>query len=112
MEYMRHFNLNDLETKINIRGIKAKTLVHNENRTIKNLILDEGESIPNHQVPVDVTFFVIEGKGTITIDGTPYEVKLHDTVLCPPSTVMSVKADKGTNLSFINIKTPGIIVTK
>jgi quercetin dioxygenase-like cupin family protein len=104
---MSHINLKDIQTEINIRGIKAKTLVDHNNATIKNLILDKGDKIPNHQVPVDVTFFVLQGKGTITIDGVDYHVKPMDTITCPPNTIMSVQADTNQDLSFLNIKTPG-----
>lgn len=105
---MKHFNLEDLKAEINIRGVHAKTLVNHKNTTIKNLLLKKGESIPTHQVPVDVTFFVLEGKGQITIDDESYPVKANDIVLCPPNVPMSVKADDESPLSFLNIKTPGI----
>lgn len=104
---MSHTNLKDIQTQINIRGIKAKTMVDHKNATIKNLILDKGDKIPNHQVPVDVTFFILKGKGIISIDGIDYQVKPMDTLTCPPNTIMSVEADMNHNLSFLNIKTPG-----
>ncbi|QWC00201.1 cupin domain-containing protein [Mycoplasmatota bacterium] len=109
---MQHYNLKDIKTEINIRGIKAKTMVDHKNATIKNLMLGKGESIPNHQVPVDVTFFILEGQGQISIGDAKYNVKVNDIVTCPPNTLMSVKADDDSPLSFINIKTPGIKVTK
>lgn len=108
---MKHMNLENIPTEINIRGIQAKKIVHHKNTTIKNLILEVNESIPVHQVPVDVTFFILEGTGTIKIGNDSFLVKKDDIVLCPPNTPMSVSADN-TGLSFLNIKTPGIIVTK
>ncbi|MBI9010534.1 MAG: cupin domain-containing protein [Tenericutes bacterium] len=108
---MNFISLQDIPTEINIRGIQSKIIVHHKNATIKNLILKANESIPTHQVPVDVTFFVLEGTGTITIDKDTFSVKKDDTVLCPPNTPMAVVAEE-LGLSFLNIKTPGIIVTK
>ena len=35
-------------------------------------------------------------------------VKPYDVVLCPINVGMSVRADEGSMLSFLNIKTPGI----
>ncbi|MCF7927236.1 MAG: cupin domain-containing protein [Candidatus Izimaplasma sp.] len=105
---MTHFNLSDLESAINKRGFQAKTVVNHQHTTIKNLILEPGDVIPPHQVNVDVTFFILEGTGEITIgDDTHYDVKPNDVVLCPPNTPMSVKANSD-GLVFLNIKTPGI----
>ena len=59
-------------------------------------------------MPVDVTFFILEGTGKITIGDKIYPVKPQDIVLCPIEVGMSVQADKDSILSFINIKTPGI----
>jgi quercetin dioxygenase-like cupin family protein len=78
--------------------------------TMKNLILKPEESIPLHQVPVDVTFFVLEGTGSITIGDETFLVRPYDIVLCPVNTPMSIQATT-EGLSFLNIKTPGIIVT-
>jgi len=109
---MQHQHLKDIESKVNIRGIQTKTLVDHKNATIKNLILKQGEKIPNHQVPVDVTFFVLSGKGRIIIDDSVYQVMANDIVTCPPNTMMSVIADKDSGLSFLNIKTPGLNLSK
>lgn len=105
---MLHYNLQNVNTEINMRGVQAKTIVNHKHATIKNLLLKAGESIPTHFMPVDVTFFVLEGSGTITIGEETFTVKKHDIVLCPIKTGMSVQADVDSPLSFINIKTPGI----
>lgn len=105
---MTHYNLENVKTEINMRGVKAKTIVNHKNATIKNLLLGPGEAIPLHYMPVDVTFFILEGTGEITIGDQSYTVKPHDIVICPINVGMSVKADDNSSLSFINIKTPGI----
>lgn len=105
---MKSINMDQMPQELNKYGIKARTFVDHHNATIKHLFLDKDGSIPNHQVPVDVTFFILEGSGTITISGNPIVVKTHDVVLCPPNEVMSVKADADSVLSFLNIKTPGL----
>jgi mannose-6-phosphate isomerase-like protein (cupin superfamily) len=100
-------SLTTIPTEINIRGVLAKTIVNHRHATIKNLILHPDEAIPTHQVGVDVTFFILEGTGTITVGHTVHLVGPNDIVLCPPDTPMSVQA-AGDGLSFLNIKTPGI----
>ncbi len=105
---MEHYNLDDLKAEINMRGIQAKTIVNHQHAAIKNLLLKAGEAIPTHYMPVDVTFFILDGTGKITIGEKTYPVKKHDIVLCPINVGMSVIADEHSPLSFINIKTPGI----
>ncbi|MEC9485298.1 MAG: cupin domain-containing protein [Candidatus Izemoplasma sp.] len=104
---MNHKNLSDLETFINKRGISTKTVVSHKTATIKNLIMKPNETIPPHQVPVDVTFFILSGSGTITIGKSDQTIVKNDIILCPPNTPMSLKADDD-GLTFLNIKTPGI----
>lgn len=108
---MNYQKLEEIPSTLNIRGIHAKTIVHHDHITMKNLILQPEENIPPHQVPVDVTFFVLAGRGTITIGSETVDVTPHDIVLCPPNTPMSISASV-EGLSFLNIKTPGIVVTQ
>ncbi|MGD9761798.1 MAG: cupin domain-containing protein [Candidatus Izemoplasmatales bacterium] len=105
---MKHVNMKELTAVSNKYGVQAKTLVDHDNATIKNLFLNPGQSIPDHKVPMDVTFFILEGTGSITIAGETAPVKAFDCLLCPPNTFMSVKADENSSLSFLNIKTPGL----
>ena len=103
--------LNDIPTVLNIRGVQSKTIIDIESMTMKNLILGTNESIPTHEVPVDVTFYILDGSGKITISDNVYEVQKDDIIICPPNTTMSIIANQ-EGLSFLNIKTPGITVTK
>ncbi|MFW5894425.1 MAG: cupin domain-containing protein [Bacillota bacterium] len=105
---MTHFNLENLNAVVNKRGVRMRTVITHEHATVKNLLLEAGDVIPFHQVEVDVFFFIIEGEGTLTIGEESVEVKPKDIVMCPPNTPMSVEADKGESLSFLNVKTPGI----
>jgi len=105
---VKHINMKDLGFSLNKYDINARTLVDHENATIKNLYLNKGERIPDHKVPMDVTFFILEGFGSITINDETEKVKPYDVILCPPNTFMSVQANEDSNLSFLNIKTPGL----
>lgn len=108
---MKHFNVYDIESKVNIRGFETKEIVSHDHATIKLIILKPNDQIPNHQVPVEVTFFVVKGTGIITIGEEVFYVKENDAVLCPRNTIMSVKAD-ALGIEFLNMKTPGFIVKK
>ncbi|MDY0010811.1 MAG: cupin domain-containing protein [Candidatus Izemoplasmatales bacterium] len=105
---MKPLNIKEMTAVLNKYNVQAKTLVDHDNATIKNLYLNPGQAIPDHKVPMDVTFFILEGTGSITIGGETVHVKPYDCLLCPPHTVMSVRADDKSHLSFLNIKTPGL----
>ena len=108
---MHKKQLSTIDIEMNIRGIQSKVIVDSKSITLKNLILNPNQSIPPHQVPVDVTFFIIEGTGHIQIGDMNYEVKKDDFIVCTPNTEMSIKASQ-EGLSFLNIKTPGLNLSK
>ena len=96
------------KTPLTIKISQILSKLNIKNATIKNLLLNPGDAIPIHYMPVDVTFFILEGTGKITIADTTFSVKPQDIVICPINVAMSVKADDSSALSFLNIKTPGI----
>lgn len=102
---MTHKHLNDIPIVTNIRGVDSRVLVDHKDALIKQLILPRNRTIPTHQVPVEVTFFVLEGEGFITVDNERFEVKPWSVITCPKNTNMAVEA-KDNQFSFLNIKTP------
>ena len=101
-----YYDLDKIPIETNILGIDSRVLVDHAHATIKQLMLPPTGSIPVHQVPVEVTFFVLEGEGDITIGEQTYPVCAHSIVLCPANVNMAITA-KQQGLSFLNIKTPG-----
>ncbi len=101
-------NLDNLTAKENMRGIMTKDVLKNENVQVKNLILENDDVVPEHQVHVNVFFHVIEGKGTIMIGEKKYELNQKDFITCPPNTPMKVMADRGESFNVINVKTPAL----
>lgn len=105
---MSVINLDNLTAEENMRGIMTKDVLKNENVQVKNLILEKGDVVPEHQVPVNVFFHVIEGKGTIMIGDKKYELNEKDFITCPLNTPMKVMADRGVSFNIINVKTPAL----
>lgn len=106
-----YYDLEKIPIETNIRGIDSRVLVDHEHATIKQLILPPNGSIPAHQVPVEVSFFVLQGEGNITIGEQTYQVCAHSIVLCPANVKMAITANQ-QGLSFLNIKTPGFKPTR
>jgi len=105
---MEIIKLSELEAKKNKRGVIAKAVLKHENAQVMNLILSPGDRVPGHQVPVDVFFYVIEGKGTLRIGDESSVVEAGTVITCPPNTEMELKADQGAKFEVLNVKTPSL----
>ena len=100
--------LEELAGKKNKRGVVAKAVLKNDNAQVMNLILSEGDTVPAHQVPVDVFFYIKEGKGTLRIGEESNVVEAGTVVTCPPNTEMELNADQGEKFEVLNVKTPSL----
>ena len=105
---MAVIRMTEVQGTVNKRGVLSKPLVDHEHLSIHNLVLKAGESIPPHSMPVDVTFYVVAGQGTIRIGETDNSVIPGDIVQCPIETAMSVAAAEDEGLSILNLKTPSL----
>lgn len=105
---MEIVKMHEIEGQINKRGVLAKQLLKHDNAQVMNLNLQPGDEVPEHNVPVDVFFFVVAGKGTIRIGEEEAVVERDDIVLCPPKTNMALRADQGEEFSVLNVKTPSL----
>lgn len=105
---MKIIKINKLKGKENKRGVFTKKLINHDNATVMNLTLTSGDIVPEHSVPVDVFFYVVEGKGTLKIGEEEKVVEEKDIIICPPNTKMSLKADQGVKFSVLNVKTPSL----
>jgi len=100
--------MEQIEGKVNARGVTAKQLISHKNAKVMNLILNPGDIVPEHKVPVDVFFYIVSGKGTIKIGEEEAVVEETDIILCPPNTLMALKADQGETFKVLNVKTPSL----
>lgn len=88
------------------RGVKARLLVDRAAVNVVNLVLSPGEEVPSHVTPVDVLFYVIEGKGRVIIGDETAEVSEGDVVVSPAHIPHALQADATSNFSVLVIKTP------
>ncbi len=105
---MKIIKMDEIEGKENKRGVVAKQLIRHENTRVMNLVLKPGDEVPEHSVPVDVFFYIVEGKGTLRIGNDEEVVKARDIIVCPPDTKMALKADQGEVFKVLNVKTPSL----
>ena len=100
--------MEEVEGKENKRGVTAKQLMKNDDVQVMNLVLRPGDVVPEHSVPVNVFFYIVEGKGTLQIGEEKTVVEAKDIIPCPPNTEMSLVADQGEKFKVLNVKTPSL----
>jgi quercetin dioxygenase-like cupin family protein len=100
--------INSVKGEVNRRGVVAKELINHEHVKVMNLVMDPGDNVPEHAVPVDVFFYVVTGKGTLKIGDETAVVEANDIIECPKNTKMALWADQGEKFSVLNVKTPTI----
>ncbi|MFW6035556.1 MAG: cupin domain-containing protein [Halothermotrichaceae bacterium] len=105
---MKIIKMDELTGHKNQRGVVAKPILRHENAQIMNLVLQPGDVVPPHAVPVDVFFYIVEGKGTLKIGDEEAVVEAKDIITVSPDTTMSLEADQGEKFVVLNVKTPSL----
>lgn len=68
---------------------RIKLLARGENAFIGMLAMDPGAAVPEHQDATEEYIVVVEGSGTITIDGHARELNAGDAVFMPADATVS-----------------------
>jgi len=105
---MNIIKMDQIEGFTNKRGVLVKQLIKHEDTTVMNLVLNPGDVVPEHAVPVNVFFYIVEGKGTLQIGDEAKVVEAKDIITCPQNTKMSLMADQGQKFVVLNVKTPSL----
>ena len=71
---MNIININNADNSQNPHNVDARKVYDNENAQAVHLILNPGESLKRHITPVDVFFYVLEGKGIVEVGDEKKEV--------------------------------------
>ncbi len=74
-----------------------------ENHVMRLFSLKKGGYTPKHSHPWIHVNIVLEGKGTLFLEGKGYEVEKGSVALVPENALHQYRADRGENLEFICI---------
>lgn len=69
-----------------------------------------GGGIPEHDHEPEETYFIVSGKGKITVDGEARDVKAGDLVLVPSGQKHSLHNDSDENMDVMYVYAPKMIV--
>lgn len=83
---MKAIQIRDTETNPNPHGIETKKIYDTEHAMAVHILLKPGESLKRHITPVDVFFYVLEGKGVVEVGDEKKEV-VADTLIESPARI-------------------------
>ena len=95
-------SLQDLTTKSKGKA-KASKLVQGNNAYIGLIELEPGASVPVHRDITEEYLYLLNGKGTITIDGESFDIETGSTVFMPKNAEVSYQNSKEGVSRFIQI---------
>ena len=84
---MKIVNIKNADISQNPHKVDARKIYDTKNAQAVHITLNPGESLKRHITPVDVFFYVLEGKGIVEIGGEKNEVG-SDTLIESPAKIL------------------------
>jgi mannose-6-phosphate isomerase-like protein (cupin superfamily) len=103
---MKTISVKDAQSQPNPHGVDARKLYDTEYAQVMHLTLKPGEQLKRHKTPVDVFFYVLEGKGTVQIGEEQLEAG-PDTLIDSPARIPHCWYNRGSEtLRILVVKVP------
>ena len=103
---MNSIKISESEPRKNPHGIDARKLYDSEHAMVTHITLKPGEKLKKHITPVDVFFYVLEGKGTVEI-GEEFQEVEQDTLIDSPAKIPHCWYNSNeTDLRVLVVKVP------
>lgn len=90
----------------NPHGVDARPIYAHENAQVIVLTLKPGESLRRHITPVDVFFYVLEGKGIVEVGDEKREAEKDAIVHSPAKIIHCWYNESDSPLRILVAKTP------
>ncbi|MBC7107670.1 MAG: cupin domain-containing protein [Methanomassiliicoccales archaeon] len=84
---MKIVNVVDAKSFQNVHGVEAKKIYDSEHAEVIHMALAPGESLKKHTTPVDVFFYILEGRGVVEI-GDEHQKVEKDMLIESPKGVL------------------------
>lgn len=92
---MKIVEVKDIQSKPNPHGVDVRNLTDTESAQVVHIKLQPGESLKKHITPVDVVFYVLEGRAAVEIGEERMEAGA-DTLIESPAGVPHRLINDGT----------------
>ena len=91
---MKFTKVADTSSFKNVHDVEAKKIYAAENAEVIHMSLSPGQALKKHVTPVDVFFYILEGKGTVEIGEETQEVE-KDTIIDSPKGIPHLLRNDG-----------------
>ncbi len=103
---MKIAKVNMTSTFQNAHQVEAKKLYETQDAQVIHMALTPGQSLKKHTTPVDVFFYILEGKGAVEI-GEETQTVEKDTVIDSPKGIPHLLRNNGEGVfRFLVVKLP------
>ena len=86
-------------------SVVSKTILDKPAGTLTLFAFDKGQGLSEHSAPFDATVQIVDGAGTIVIDGHENHVSAGELIIMPANIPHSVKANERFKMLLIMIRT-------
>ena len=103
---MNIVNVDSADISQNPHKVDARKIYDTKNAQVVHITLKPGESLKRHITPVDVFFYVLEGKGIVEIEDEKKEVG-PDTLIESPAKIVHCWYNESNDvLKILVVKVP------
>jgi len=103
---MKVVEVKNAESKPNPHGVDARSISDTKNAQVAHITLKPGQALKKHITPVDVIFYVLEGKGLVEIGEERREAGA-DTLIESPAGIPHRWINEGEGIvRILVVKTP------
>jgi len=103
---MKVAEVKNTQSKPNPHGVDVRNLSDTESAQVMHITLQPGESLKKHITPVDVVFYVLQGRGTVEIGEERATVGADTLIESPAKIAHRWINESHETLRILVIKTP------
>ncbi len=103
---MRIAKVDQTKSFPNAHGVDARKIYETPDAEVIYMALTSGQALKRHTTPVDVFFYILEGKGVVEIGGDAQEVE-KDALIDSPKGISHLLRNTGEGVfRFLVVKLP------
>lgn len=103
---MKVIQVKNVQSKPNPQGVDARSISDTKSAQVVHITLQPGEALKKHITPVDVVFYVLEGRGIVEIGEERAEVGPDTLIESPAKIPHRWMNDSHGMLRILVVKTP------